>query len=131
MEEDVDEIARRLERYPNLAVDTAARVTHLALQPRDKVRNFLIRYQDRILYATDDGLLPGENVEARVKRWQADLERDWRFFATTEPVEFMGRSVTGLGLPAPVLRKLYRENALKWVPGISPGASNSTGASGR
>ena len=131
MEEDVDEIAQRLDRYPNLAVDTAARVTHLALQPRDKVRDFLIRYQDRILYATDDGLLPGEDAVAHAKRWEADLERDWRFFATTEPVEFMGRSVIGLGVPSPVLRKLYRENAMKWVPGISPGASDPSRASSR
>jgi len=126
MEEDVDEIARRLERYPNLVVDTAARVTHLALQPRDKVRAFLIRYQERVLYATDDVLMPGEDAAARVKRYEADLERDWKFFATSEPVEFMGRTFTGLGLPAPVLRKLYRENALKWVPGIASGASANT-----
>ncbi|MCU1276218.1 MAG: hypothetical protein JWO48_3649 [Bryobacterales bacterium] len=118
MEEDVDEIAGRLDRYPNFVVDTAARVTHLALQPREKVRAFLLKYQDRILYGTDHGLMPGDDAAARVKGWEADLERDWKYFATTESVEFMGRSVNGLGLPAAVLRKLYRENALKWVPGI-------------
>ena len=55
MEEDVDDIARRLDRYPNFAVDTAARVVHLMLQPREKVREFLIQYQDRVLYGTDLG----------------------------------------------------------------------------
>jgi hypothetical protein len=29
--------------------------------------------------------------------------------------------VHGLALPEPVLRKLYHENAVKWVPGIVPG----------
>ena len=43
MEEDVDDIARRLDRFPNFAVDTAARVAHLMRQPREKVRDFLIR----------------------------------------------------------------------------------------
>ncbi|HXY39182.1 MAG TPA: amidohydrolase family protein, partial [Vicinamibacteria bacterium] len=38
MEEDVDAIAQRLDRYPNFVVDTAARITHLSLQPREKVR---------------------------------------------------------------------------------------------
>jgi predicted TIM-barrel fold metal-dependent hydrolase len=118
MEEDVDEIAKRLDRYPNLAVDTAARVTHLALQPREKVHAFLIKYQDRVLYATDDGWTPGDNVAERVKQWERDLQRDWKHFATTDEVEYMGRRVKGLGLPEPVLRKLYRENAVKWVPGI-------------
>jgi len=118
MEEDVDQIAKRLDRYPNLAVDTAARVTHLALQPREKVRAFLIKYQDRVLYATDDGWIPGDNVPERVKQWERDLQRDWKYFATTDDVEYMGRGIKGLGLPEPVLRKLYRGNAIRWVPGI-------------
>jgi predicted TIM-barrel fold metal-dependent hydrolase len=118
MEEDVAEIAKRLDRYPNFAVDAAARVRHLALQPREKVRAFLMKYQDRILYATDDGLLPWDDAAAAVKRWEADLDRDWKFFATGETVDYLGRKVQGLALPEPVLRKLYRENALRWVPGV-------------
>jgi hypothetical protein len=47
MEEDVDEVALRLDRYPSFVVDTAARVLHLTLQPRDKVRAFLVRYAGR------------------------------------------------------------------------------------
>jgi predicted TIM-barrel fold metal-dependent hydrolase len=38
MESDVDLVAQRLDRYPNLAVDTAVRVPHLTIQPRAKVR---------------------------------------------------------------------------------------------
>ena len=53
MEHDVDEIAKRLDRYPNFAVDTAARVVNLMAQPREKVRAFLIKYQDRVLWGTD------------------------------------------------------------------------------
>lgn len=121
MEEDVDEIAKRFDLYPNFVVDTAARVTHLAFQDREKVRAFVIKYQDRILYATDQVILPGDDVTARLKRWEADLGRDWKYFATAEQVEYMGRSIQGLALPAPVLRKLYHENAVKWVPGIAAG----------
>ena len=40
MEDNVDEVAKRLERYPNFVVDTAARVTHLALQDREKFARF-------------------------------------------------------------------------------------------
>lgn len=115
-EDDVNEVAKRLDKYPNFVVDTAARVTHLALQPRDKVRAFLIKYQDRVLYATDDGALPFGDVAARVRQWQAGIERDWKYFATDEQVEYMGRGRQGLALPEPVLRKIFRENAEKWVP---------------
>ncbi len=117
-EEDVDEIAKRLDRFPNFAVDTAARVTHLALQPREKVRAFMLKYQDRILYATDDGAQPGDDIGARVNYWQADIERHYKYFATGEPVEFMGRKVRGLELPETVVRKIFRGNVEKWVPGI-------------
>jgi predicted TIM-barrel fold metal-dependent hydrolase len=121
MEDDVDEVAKRLDRYPNFVVDTAARVTHLALQDREKVRAFILKYQDRILYATDHVILPGDDLAASSQSWETTLERDWKYFATTGQVEYMGRSVQGLALPKPVLRKLYHENAVKWVPGIVPG----------
>jgi predicted TIM-barrel fold metal-dependent hydrolase len=114
----VDEVAERLDRYPNYVVDTAGRVAHLALQPQEKVRAFLLKYQDRVLYATDDGAQPGDDVAARVRRWEADIEHDWKYFATDQSVEYMGRGVRGLALPEPVLRKIFRQNAEKWVPGI-------------
>jgi predicted TIM-barrel fold metal-dependent hydrolase len=53
LEWDVDELAARLDRFPNFAVDMAARVCHLQVQEREKVRDFIIKYQDRLLYATD------------------------------------------------------------------------------
>ena len=53
LEYDVDELAKRLDKYPNLAVDLSARIVHLQIQPRDKVRAFLVKYQDRLLYGTD------------------------------------------------------------------------------
>ncbi len=118
MEENVDDIAARFDRYPNLAVDTSGRVTHLALQPRDKVRSFLVKYQDRILYGTDDTIAAGGDVAAAVRRWSDDLNRDWKFFATEEIVRYEGRDVRGLALPEPVLRKLFHDNAARWVGGI-------------
>lgn len=119
MEEDVDEIAERFDRYPNFAVDTAARVPDLMLQPREKVRAFLIKYQDRVLYATDLVAMAGEDADEAVKRWEDEYARDWKYFATDEIVEYSGRKIRGLALPEPVLRKFYHANALHWVPGMA------------
>jgi predicted TIM-barrel fold metal-dependent hydrolase len=119
MEEDVDAIAQRLDRYPNFVVDTAARVTHLTLQPREKVRAFLVKYQDRVLYGTDMGLMPGQDPEATARRLEAEYGRDWTYFATRQTIEVDGRKVEGLALPEPVLRRIFRENALRWVPGLA------------
>jgi hypothetical protein len=128
MEHDVDEVARRFDRYPNFAVDTAARMVDLMLQPRDKVRSFLIRYQDRVLWGTDLMELSWENPEAVLKRWAAVYERDWKYLATTEEIAIDGRQVRGLGLPEAVLRKVFHDNALSWIPGLKSTAPDQGGA---
>ncbi len=118
MEKDVQEIAKRLDRYSNFSVDTAGRVEHLMLQPRDKVRAFILKYSDRVLYATDLSLMPWDDSTLRLKEWEATYDRDWKFFATDEKLEFRGKPLQGLALPAEVLRKLYHENVIHWVPGV-------------
>jgi len=123
METDVDKIAKRFDRYPNFAVDTAARVEYLMIQPRDKVRAFLIKYQDRVLYGTDLVVMPKDDTEKALAEWNDTYARDWKFFATNQTFEVKGRKVQGLELPEPILRKLYHDNAVHWFPGIVPGAS--------
>ena len=118
MESDVDEIAKRLDRYPNFAVDMAARVPYFMLQPRDKVRAFLIRYQDCILYATDLVVMPQDDTAKAIQNITSTYEQDWKFFATDQSVEYKGHTYQGLLLPAPVLRKLFHDNAIHWFPGI-------------
>jgi hypothetical protein len=118
MEDDVAEIALRFERYPNFAVDTAARIKDLMLQPRDKVRDFLVRYQDRVLYGTDLVFMPWDDPVAVTARIEAEYARDFRYFATEEVVSLDTRQVRGLALPQEVLRKLYHDNALRWLPGL-------------
>jgi predicted TIM-barrel fold metal-dependent hydrolase len=122
METDVDEIAKRFDRYPNFAVDTAARMEYLMIQPREKVRNFLIKYQTRVLYGTDLEFLPDESTADALKDWQETYARDWRFLATNETFEYNGRQVHGLGLSETVLRRIYHNNAVQWIPGM--GASS-------
>ena len=117
METDVDEIAKRFDRYPNFAVDTAARIEYLMMQPRDKVRTFLTKYQDRVLYGTDLVVMPKDDTEKALAEWNDTYARDWKFFATKETLEVKGRKVQGLELPEPVLRKLYHDNAVRWFPG--------------
>jgi len=117
METNVDEIARRFDRYPNFAVDTAARIEYLMMQPRDKVRAFLIKYQDRVLYGTDLVVMPKDDTEKALAEWNDTYARDWKFFATNKTVEVKGRKFQGLELPEPVLRKLYHDNAVRWFPG--------------
>ena len=50
--EDLGRVALWLEKYPNLYIDIDARISELGRQPYT-ARKFMIKYQDRILFATD------------------------------------------------------------------------------
>ena len=128
MEASLDDIAARFELYPNFAVDTAARVPSLTMQTRDKVRAFILKYQDRILYGTDLNFYSGRSDQAASQIWERQYALDWRYFATDDRFEYQGRKVEGLDLPRAVLKKVYRENAIHWIPGID---GNSAGGPAR
>jgi predicted TIM-barrel fold metal-dependent hydrolase len=116
-EEDLDRLAKRLDALPNLVVDVASRVRYLMVGDREKARQFVLKYQDRILYATDFTLGPGDDVRA-AQSLQATHDREWNFFATGETVPSRDRQVQGLALPETALRKIFRENAVRALPGI-------------
>ena len=118
METNVNDIAMRFERYSNFAVDTAGRVPYLMLQPRDKVRAFLIKYQDRVLYGTDFVFMATDDTEKALRKWTDTFERDWKYFSSDEIVQFKEQNIRGLNLPRKVLRKLFHDNAVRWLPGI-------------
>jgi predicted TIM-barrel fold metal-dependent hydrolase len=119
MEKDLDGVANRFDRYPNFAVDTAARMEYLMLTPNQKVKSFLTKYADRVLYGTDLDLLANAKADESVKEWKSVYARDWRYFATDETFDLNGKKVQGLKLPAPVLKKIYRTNASHWIPPVT------------
>lgn len=118
MEADFHQLAQHLDQYPNFAVDLAARMPYVEMQPRAKIIAFITQYQDRLIYATDNELDPGSDAAKTMQRWENGYANDWRFFATDDVVEYRGHKIQGLALPQPILRKLYHDNAVKWFPGI-------------
>lgn len=118
IEWNVDSLAAWFDRFPNAAADISARTCHLQVQAREdreRVKNFIIKYQDRLLYGTDvgyDGDDPEEFTASLKERWLVD----WKFFATDDIMtarEFEGE-FQGLELPKEVMNKLYSGNAIKW-----------------
>ena len=114
LEWNLDEVAKRLDRYPNLKVDIAARMGPLLYQSginREKVRNFMLKYQDRILYGTDfevhdDPKLNIEEVKRNLEKGWLD---QWIYFTTDSVLQ-----VKGLKLPRDVIDKIYFKNAEKY-----------------
>jgi hypothetical protein len=120
LEYDVDELARRFDKYPNFAVDLAARICHLQYQARhnwQKVQDFCIKYQDRLLYGTDLSEEPSANPDELKKHVHSVWQKDWIFFtsdSTMSTWEVEG-NFRGLKLPKSVINKIYRENAVRWL----------------
>lgn len=127
LEHDVDEVAARLDRYPNFYVEVAARTRDLTYQPTEKVRQFFLKYQDRILYGVDRTWMPyaretpptDEQREAFVQDLEAQYRLDYAYYAGTGTVDYRGREVQGLGLPADVLARFYHGNAQRVIPGLA------------
>jgi predicted TIM-barrel fold metal-dependent hydrolase len=120
LEWSVDELAKRLDKYPNFAVDMSARVCHLQVQDRQKVRDFIIKYQDRLLYGTDTGVSEDADMEAISSRIHNVWLRDWNYFTTDAEMTApqVRKPFRGLKLPASVLHKIYYQNAQNWILGL-------------
>jgi hypothetical protein len=123
LEWSVDELAKRLDKFPNMAVDMAARISHLQYQAKtnwQKVHDFCIKYQDRLLYATDI-LINGNESPAAIKKQAHDTWlNDWKFFTTDENMQAseVEGGFKGLKLPRAVIDKIYDKNAERWLPGV-------------
>jgi len=119
LEWNVDELAKRLDKFPNMAVDMAARICHLEYQSakdRERVRNFCIKYQDRLLYGTDLSDDGNNNRESLSKWIHETWLDDWKYFTSNDKMtsdKFKG-TFEGLKLPKEVVRKIYSENAIRW-----------------
>jgi len=124
LEYDVDEVAARLDRYPNFAVDTSARLVDMAIQDSEKVRQFFIDYSDRILFGTDvvmrqppSAMNPEERAQA-IQSLRETYEMNFAYFESGEDLTLRGRNTRGLALPQEVLTRIYRTNAERWYPGL-------------
>ncbi len=130
MEWSVDEIAKRLDKFPNMAVDLTERICHLQYQSIDdwqKVYDFCLRYQDRILYGTDLATDFTTDTETLKKHMHEIWLTDWKYFTSDAEMEVsrVNGKFRGLKLPANIVDKIYYKNAVSWYPDVLP-ASNSS-----
>ena len=122
--EDLDYVDGLLTRNDNVYLDVAARVGEFGRHPAAKLQAFFTKWQDRIVFGTDIGigaefLMLGSNgaVEPQLPDVRPFYEAHYRFFETAQqhiahPSPIQGNwTVDAIDLPAPVLQKLYRDNA--------------------
>jgi predicted TIM-barrel fold metal-dependent hydrolase len=125
LEYDVDRLGAFLDRFPNATVDLAARMSQVQYQSvrdREKVRNFFIRYQDRLLYGTDLTFAPDANAEEFKREAHHAWTSDWRYLATDEiqRIDMIHADVAGLALPRAVIDKSKYANAARVIEVYPP-----------
>lgn len=124
--EDLTWVEASLDKHPNMMADLAARVPEIGRQDPEAVRRLFVKHQDRILFGTDfqvyDRLILGSSgnepppTEADALsffekhwRWLETRDRDWPHMT---PIQG-DWTISSIGLPAEVLRKIYFDNARK------------------
>lgn len=115
--EDLDYVSECMDSHPNMYVDIAARINELGRQPRAS-RRFFDKYQDRILFGTD--AIPGgfdvpqqifgEELYEIYYRFLETKDEYFDYAPTNIPPQGRWR-IAGIGLPEPILEKVYWKNA--------------------
>jgi len=122
LEWSVEEMAKFLDRFPRAMLDSAARmgaIQYQTAQERNQVRKFFIKYQDRLMYATDFFQESGEDQNQFRQDAHAKWLSDWQFLVTDDSMKVgdIKESFHGLHLPVSIVDKIYRGNALRVFPG--------------
>ncbi|MES2694499.1 MAG: hypothetical protein V4773_13570, partial [Verrucomicrobiota bacterium] len=92
---------------------------NLTRHPSDKVRAWMIKYQDRILYGVDAGWKPflrdtpptDAQRKGHANRLELQYRADYDYYAGSGEITYNNRKVQALNLPRGVLEKFYHGNA--------------------
>jgi uncharacterized protein len=109
---DLQKLGKLLDEMPNMYTEFGAVIAELGRQPR-VAREFLIKYQDRVMFGKDSWVPEEYSTYFRV------LETADDYFPYHKRYHAFWR-MYGLDLPDEVLKKIYYKNALKVIPNIDP-----------
>jgi len=107
---DLEQLGKLMDEMPNMYTEIGAVVAELGRQPR-YARNWLIKYQDRVMMGKDTYKKEEYYVYFRV------LETDDEYFDYYRKRHAHWK-MYGLNLPDSVLKKIYYKNAMNVIPGI-------------
>ena len=111
-------LARMLDTYPNLFADITSRLKEIGTVPR-YAKAFIEKYQDRLLFGSDLGYDPATTLDFAVKLYEATfriLESADEHIYEHELFKYHW-PLYGMELSDKVLKKLYRDNAIRLIGG--------------
>ncbi len=103
--ENLDWVSKMLDQHSNAMVEFGAREAELGRQPR-RSRELFLKYQDRVMFGTDNGLT--EEMYRNNFRFLETADEYFDYWGAPGQGRF---EISGLNLPDPVLEKIYHKNA--------------------
>lgn len=139
MEWSLEEVAKRMDKYPNFYVDLSGRFGHIfehAFHDRDCVVSFFEKYQSRILYGSDWHVskfnkrrwmklfckcFPNIYMRLVFRHMRHTFKKHWLFLATDQMIKtgkltntpHSPEHLKGLKLPRKVVDRIFYENAVE------------------
>ncbi len=107
---DLKKLGSLMDQYSNMYTEIGAVIAELGRQPR-AAREFMIKYQDRVMFGKDSWVPEEYTTYFRV------LETADDYFPYHKRYHAFWK-MYGLDLPDDVLKKVYYKNALKVIPNI-------------
>jgi len=131
--EDLEWVEQAMDRRPNMWADLAARIPEVGRHAPEKVRHLFEKHADRIVFATDFQVFAklilgssGDDERPTDDDAVTFYEKYWRFLETSDrdfahmtPIQGEW-TISGIGLSAPVLRKVYFDNARRLLARTLP-----------
>jgi len=106
----LEKLGSLLDEIPNMNVEFGAIIAELGRQPK-AAKKFFEKYQDRILFGKDSWAPEEYATYFRV------LETEDEYFPYHKKYHAFW-AMYGMGLPDPILKKIYYKNALRIIPNI-------------
>ena len=107
---DLTKLGKLMDELPNMYTEIGAVIAELGRQPR-AAKEFLTKYQDRVLFGKDAWAPEEYSTYFRV------LESNDEYFPYHKRYHAFWR-MYGIGLPDDILKKIYYKNALKLLPKV-------------
>jgi hypothetical protein len=132
---DPPKLAAFLDKYKNAQIEMSATFQDLGRAPRFW-RDFIIKYQDRIFFGSD--ATPKSDPDTFYTPHWRYLETFDEYFEHPAQIRTPGGSpghgrwnISGIALPDKVLRKIYFENALRYLPEMRASINKQLAARGK
>lgn len=120
LEWSIDELAKRFDRFPHMAVDLTERLSHLQYQSQrqyEKLRSFMLKYQDRFIYGSDLSLDDRvTDINAFKQQVHNIWKQEWEYLVSADSMksERVHGKFKGLHLPKKAVDKIFFNNATQW-----------------